>query len=68
MPYKLHIQATSVEDVEKAAVELLEVLTGLRESTKKWDLNYGHYNLREKKRWQTKADNLIEKYKIKVDE
>ncbi len=65
MPFKLHIQASTVEDVEQAATELLYTLTGLREAQKKWDLNFGAENLRQKKRWQERADSLIEKYKIK---
>lgn len=63
MPYHLHIQADTVDDVEKELKELAYIMTGLRKWQKKWKDEYGANNRYNMQKWEAKADAWIEKHK-----
>jgi len=66
--FHIHIDADNEEALKKELKELAYILTGLREYTKIWSQEYGSASLRNKKVWEQKADEWIEKHKIIIEE
>lgn len=64
MKYRIHIKADSDEAVKEELREVAEIITGLRESTKKWQEEFGHQNKGIKEKWEKMADAWINKHKV----
>jgi hypothetical protein len=66
--YHIHINATTDEEVKEELIELAYIMTGLRESTKKWKEHYGADNRNTMQRWEEKADAWINKHKVIIND
>lgn len=64
MKFRIHIKAETEEQIKEELREVANILTGLRESTKKWKAYYGQTNRNSMKHWEEKADAWINKHKI----
>lgn len=62
------ITITSEEELKEVAKELLVVLAHLRHWTKEWNEHYGGVLLGQKKTWEKKADELLERLKVSYGE
>mgnify|MGYP000732855766 CR=1 FL=1 len=61
--FHIHIKADSDEDLKTELKEAAYILTGLHESTKKWQSEYGSQNRADMQRWQNKAQEWVDKHK-----
>lgn len=57
----VNVNINTEEELIQATKDLLHVLVNLRHKTKIWHDQYGSKNLSEKKKWEQRADDLIEK-------
>lgn len=58
------ITITTEEELKEVAAELLFVLAHLRHWTKEWNEHYGGVLLGQKKTFEKRADELLERLKI----
>lgn len=65
LKWKIHIKADTDEETKEILRDYAYVLTGLRESRKKWEGSNYDINLRyEMEKWEKRADDLIKKHKV----
>lgn len=64
MKYRIHIKADTDQALKEELREVAEIVIGLRESTKKWQIEYGSIAKGEKEKWEKRADAFINKHKI----
>jgi len=60
------VKINSEEELIQVAEELIHVITNLRKFTLLWEKNYGVVLKQQKKYYEKKADELIEKLKVGV--
>ena len=66
--YHIHIEAGSDSELKTHLRNLAWILTGLRQTTKRWREHYGYNNKKDMELWEQRADQWIDKYKILVDD
>ena len=66
--FKIHIPATTHEELQAALKETAYILTGLSESVNAFDRDFGHKAADKKKYWKEKADEWKAKYKVNQEE
>lgn len=64
MKFRVHIKADTEDAVKEELREVAEILTGLRESTKKHNEEFGFKNKIEKEKWEARADQWITRHKV----
>jgi hypothetical protein len=57
----IQVKINSEEELVRITTELLFISVNLRKATKDWGEHFGAYYLGQKKRWENRMDNLIEK-------
>jgi len=62
--FHVHIDVRTDEEIRAELREVSEILIGLREKTKDWELHYGADRRYAKKAWEEKADTWISKWKV----
>jgi len=62
--YHIHIKAETAEEVEQELKELAAIMTGLRDTTKKWQTWFGSQNRANMRYWEGKADAWINRHKV----
>lgn len=60
----MKVKVTSEEELEKVAAELIHVLANLRKFTRLWETTHGVELKRNKKYYEGKADELIQRLQV----
>lgn len=60
----MRVKVSDEEELVELSRELLHILVNLRHFTIIWGEHFGGTNLVNKKRWERRADELLEKLKV----
>lgn len=57
----MKVTVDSEKELVEMTTELLHILVNLRHWTKLWNENYGGYYLQQKKSWEKRSDDYLQK-------
>lgn len=59
----VHVKLNNEKELLELAKEMLHIITNLRYWSNEWNIHHGAVLLNQKKKWEAKADALLERLK-----